>query len=554
MSYLRAAMRRLDPWAALLLGVLLALGVVILLATPGPWQRVVGQATPVKLTPPVPDDVAVFVLGGRGGTCSGVVWLHADAKDASLAVVVVAPRAVGFAPGAGFAPLSSIVDAAGPRAAAAALGAALDVKMDAWVTLDRHAMEQAFQPMFPMNDVRAARGRYREARAAWRGRGGAERSWTTQYETLRVALPQVAFAELNVVAFSNYVLGFGFVQSDLTLQGATSLADALRQVDPARLEVRAAAVVIERCRGGEVWHVDSSRIEPLRQSLAFGLAPPEGGAHISRRVRRARVLVVAALPGARAAKYADEVRRSLRRSAGAPIEVRLVAGSSGRLAYRAARALDAHPALGVLVAPAPATADPRAAAAVERVCEMLRSRQQEAVVAGPLPARAASSRGSAPRRRLVAVVSASRLPISWLPGAPPAGGSSVVSPLSLEQAARANAQTFVRACWPGALAPRVTSTRLGFAFVAARHATVGVAGGSSAEASRALYDVRLWGFSGVTLATGGGWQPRTQRRTLYFRAASRTAASVLADDLGLAARDVVRDDDAPRGLVLAFAD
>ncbi len=48
MSYLRAVMRRLDPWAALLLGVLLALGVVILLATPGPWQRVVGKEPPVR--------------------------------------------------------------------------------------------------------------------------------------------------------------------------------------------------------------------------------------------------------------------------------------------------------------------------------------------------------------------------------------------------------------------------------------------------------------------------------------------------------------------------
>ena len=41
---LRAVVRRLDPWAALLLGGLLALGVVILLATPGPWQRVVGRS------------------------------------------------------------------------------------------------------------------------------------------------------------------------------------------------------------------------------------------------------------------------------------------------------------------------------------------------------------------------------------------------------------------------------------------------------------------------------------------------------------------------------
>jgi hypothetical protein len=82
---LRAAARRLDPWAALLLGGLLAMGVVILLATPGPWQRVVGQEPPVRLEAPAPDDVALFVMGGRGGSCSGVVWLHLDSEKKALA-------------------------------------------------------------------------------------------------------------------------------------------------------------------------------------------------------------------------------------------------------------------------------------------------------------------------------------------------------------------------------------------------------------------------------------------------------------------------------------
>ena len=77
-----------------------------------------------------------------------------------------------------------------------------------------------------------------------------------------------------MVAFSNYVLGFGFVRSDLTLQGATSLAEALKEVDRNLVEVRAAPVVVERCRGGEVWHADASRVEPLHQSLLLGMRPP----------------------------------------------------------------------------------------------------------------------------------------------------------------------------------------------------------------------------------------------------------------------------------------
>ena len=167
MNSLRAVMRRLDPWAAILLGVLLALGVVILLATPGPWQRVVGQEPPVRLEAPSPDDIAVFVRGGPGGSCSGVVWLHLNAAESALTAVVVAPRVSGFAPADGYAPLAAVVDGAGASTASAALGRALGVSMDAWVTLDRQALEMAVGSMFPVTEVRVARMRYRRARAAW---------------------------------------------------------------------------------------------------------------------------------------------------------------------------------------------------------------------------------------------------------------------------------------------------------------------------------------------------------------------------------------------------
>jgi len=145
----------------------------------------------------------------------------------------------------------------------------------------------AIEAMKMENEVRAPRTRRRETRAAWRGEGGPAHVWATQYETLLVALPQVAFSELGVVAFSNYVLGFGDVESDLTLQSATSLGEALQAVDPGRVNVRAAPVIAERCRGGEVWHVDASRLEPLRQSLVFGLTPPESDASVARRERAA---------------------------------------------------------------------------------------------------------------------------------------------------------------------------------------------------------------------------------------------------------------------------
>jgi len=545
---LREVARRLDPWAALLLGGLLAMGVVILLATPGPWQRVVGEEPPVRLEAPAPDDVALFVMAGRGGSCTGIVWLHLDAEKKALAAVVVAPRISGFSPTDGYAPVAAIAGSAGPSAAAAALGGALGVSIDAWIALDRKAMDLAVEAMVPMTEVRAARTRYREARAAWRGRGGEANAWATQYESLRVSLPQVPFEELGVVAFSNYVLGFGFVRSDLTLQGATSLAEALKEVNRDLVEVRAAPVIVERSRGGEVWHADASRVEPLRQSLALGIRPPETGRLITERARVARVLVVAPLARQAAALYAGEVRRRLAASAGTPVEVTLVSGDDERLAFRAARELDRRPALAVLVAPAEPGA--RATVAVTKVCAMLRDRRQEAVVSGPLPASVGEpSSAAADREVLAAAVSAGRLPVSW--PSPPGQNGESDGGRGLVAAARSNVQTLVRACWPGTLAPRLASTRLGFVFVAARHTGVGVRSPSPTVTERLLRRLRLWGYPGARLGLDAAASGQVGAgAVIAFRPGSRAAALALAGDLGLPPGSVFRADDAPRKLVL----
>ena len=525
------------------------MGVVILLATPGPWQRVVGKEPPVRLEAPAPDDVAVFVMGGRGSSCSGIVWLHLDSTRQALTAVVVAPSVSGFSPTDGYAPISAIAQGPGPAAAAAALSGALGVSMDAWIALDRKAADLVVRSMVPKSDVRAARTRYRAARAAWHGRGGPEKAWTTQYDTLRVALPQVEFQDLGVVAFSNYVLGFGFVRSDLTLQGATSLGEALRDVDPGKVEVCAAPVVVERCRSGEVWHVDASRVEPLRQSLAIGIRPPETDHLIRVRERAARVLVVAPFARAAAERYAAQVRRDLARSAGAPVQVTLVQGADGRLAYRAARELDRRPVLAVLVAPPSAAGAP----AVQQVYAMLRTRRQQAVVSGPLPA-ATTAAANADQ----SAVAAGRLPVSWLPEVDSVGtsGSSGGGRADgLVAAARDNVQTLVRACWPGTLAPRLPSTTLGFAFVEARHTGVGVVSASEPAAAAVLERLRLWGFPASRLAlAAGGWQPPQPGPSLCYRPGSREAAAALAGDLGLSPGSVVRVDDSPRKLVVVLED
>ncbi|HEY5388108.1 MAG TPA: hypothetical protein VIL79_09435, partial [Thermoleophilia bacterium] len=313
MRFLRAVAQRLDPWAALLLGVLVALGVVILLATPGPWHRVVGSPSAGRLEPPPPGDVAVFVLGGKGADCSGVLWLHLDHKKPSLTAVVVAPEIQVFVPRGGFAPLGHVVRDVGPRAAVDALGAALDVSFDAWVMVDRRALRLAFESMSSASAGHAGAREYTRAMAAWEWRGRRDDSVPAQYRALALALPRASYEKMQVVAFTNYVLGFGYVRSDLDLQGVTSLATALKALVPAKVQVRAAETIVETCRGADAWRLDPVALGRLRRSLAAGVMPAPATPRMERVARPALVLVV--LPGAAGAEaYLGEVRRSLRRS------------------------------------------------------------------------------------------------------------------------------------------------------------------------------------------------------------------------------------------------
>ena len=550
MNWLRAALRRLDPWAALLLGGLLAMGVVILLATPGPWQRVVGKEPPVHLEAPAPDDVAVFVMAGRASSCSGVLWLHVDAERHALTAVVVAPSVSGFSPTDGFAPVSAIADSAGPRAAAAALGGALGVSMDAWVALDRAATDLAVQAMVPMNDVKAARTRYRAARAAWRGRGDVRSTWPTQYETLRVALPQVQFQDLGVVAFANYVLGFGFVRSDLTLQGVTSLGEALRDVNRARVEVRAAPVIVERCRGGEVWQADASAVEPLRQSLASGIVPPESDRLVTVRERAARVLVVAPFARRAAQRYAAQVRAALarvgrraraggrrlgrRHTARLPRRARARPAPRTRRAGRAGRRGFAGGPEGVRDAAQPPAGGRRVRAAAGGY--LRRGPGGEAAVAAGPAAGLVAARRAVRRRERRGLHGRDRRG-AW----PPRRGTTC-----RRWSAPAGRERSRRVCAPPPSASR-----------SSRRATPG--SGCWVRPSRPsagmLQRLRLWGFPAARLTLeDGGWTPPAPGPLLCYRPGSRVAAAALAGDLGLSPQSVVRSDDSPRRLVLVLRD
>ena len=119
-------------------------------------------------------------------------------------------------------------------------------------------------------------------------------------------------------------------------------------------------------------------------------------------------------------------------------------------------------------------------------------------------------------------------------------------------AARASAETLVRACWPGTLAPRLVSTRLGFTYVAARATRVGVTvPDETGDAADIAARLRLLGFAAEDLrASGSAWSPPAYG-AVYFRRGARAAAAVLADDLGLTRRDAHPFASAPRRVVYA---
>ena len=559
MKLLRAVLGRLDPWAALLFGVLLALGVIILLATPGPWHKVVGPAPAAQLAPPAPTDVAVFALGAADGSCTAIVWLHVDQVRPALTAVVLAPETQGFVPGAGLTPLRRIVDEVGPGVAATALGQALDVPMDAWITLDRQALQLALAPRSRVGEARAPLLQYERAQAAWEGRGKSRRVWTIQYRALGSTFARLPFERINVVSFSNYVLGWGHVHSDLNLQGATSLATTFGELLPTEVDVRAAATIVETCRRGEAWRVDRSALEQMRQSLAFGLTPPPAGTRVTYRPRPARVLVVLPGPSYGSAAYVDEVRRRLRRSAGVPVAVQAVrAPRWDGLVARTTAATESWRPLAVLVAPPTgvggAETAQAAAVALRSLGERLRAAGQPAVLSAPLPVETTATAASAADVLAVAIRAGGQ-PVSPLagPSDAPAGGQGVARSLDarLTAAARANVATLVRACWPGALAPRLASTRLGFSFAARRRTTVGVSASADSTAASTMALLHTWGYQ-TTSVPATGWTPQRSGRGVYYRAGMRRAALALAGDLGLRAVAVVADEGAPTALTLSL--
>ncbi len=593
MTRVRAVLRRLDPWAALLLGVLVTLGVIILLATPGPWHKVVpAVATRPPLAPSAPPrDIAVFVNGPGLEGCAGVVWLHIDYDQARFTAVVVAPSLTCLLPGAGFQSLSEIVDEAGPRLGAKALSARLGVTFDSWIRVDPLAVRAAM-PGFV--DVASGLIHPRPVPLAgvWSLRQSTNEALSRQVRYLRLWLRDGSAGKLNLVGFVNYIIGSNDIDTTLKLQAVSAIGAALNSADAGDFVTSSLPVVAERRGRYARWLPAPGALLALRQSFAFDAASPVYPATVDDRLAGRAVLVLTSPLGRWTTRYRTAFEAQLRRYGVRGVRVELRACARPAAASRALTGKRARAPLGVVVAvgrsaagtvPAVRTkavlsaalAGVRVAALPTVVSEVPGdAATNDAIVAqaaaaglplspvaaalaapaavGPTPVASASPTAAASASR---VPVAAGSPTAGASGSPTAGVSGSPTPVAsgspksaastrggLSAAlvaawARLDAATFVRAVQPAFFAPRLAATRLGVSFYERTLTRVGVVGGDAAARARLMARLDVFGYRALSAPAGSlsaGALP-----IVYYRAGDRRLALAVAGDLGLRTTQVL---------------
>ena len=556
MNFLRALMRRLDPWAALLLGVLVALAVIILLATPGPWQKVVESTQPIHIGTPPPTDIAVFSLRGTEvPQCTGVFWLHVDYARPSLALVAIPSAVEGFLPGSGYLPLATIVADAGGAAGASALGRVTGVPMSGWVAAAPDAAREAFSGWYHLTQSRAGRARLRRLMLAWSGVGGTEPAYRRQVTVLSSALAGIHRASINVVAFANYVLAAPTMETNLNLEAASSVGAALRNAGRSALSVRSLPAIAVVSGHSTRWSLDAGSTVIMRQSLAFGLTPPVFPLRVAVRHVPSRVLVVLSPMGSLERAYRDELQRRLSRSSGQTVTVAaLILGPGADWAASVARAVERMHPLAVVVAlgwgrDVPAGAQ-QMQAQLNGLVDILGREKQPALVSD-VPAFGTGTRQTL-NPVLLKVGAQAGLPISTaaeaLTGGAAAEGATAES--VVRSWAGLNAAALVRACDPAFFAPHLVSTRLGFSYARRRLTTVTVLLGETRSYGLVSGRLQNLGFASRQVALGS-FPPTVPRASVYYDPSGyRAAALVLADDLRVPRSQVITAPGVPGGLML----
>lgn len=552
MSRLPAVMRRLDPWAALLLGILVALGVIILLATPGPWHKVVPARPHVGVAPTPPNDVAVFVHAGSvESRCTGVVWVHLRYDPPAVTAVVVPTWTMARLGGAGFEPLASIVDDAGPEAGAAGLAEVTGVSMQAWVSLGRQAVRDAFPDFIEAQTSRWGRPQLKAIAESWNGRADPHLAARLQVEFLKQAIAGWHRSDMNLVAFANYLLGSPDALTSMKLQQASAIAAALGDTPRRRVFVSGLpSLVWERGRY-ERWLPQADALLALRRAFALDALPPVLPPSVERRPAGDHVLVLTGPDERLASAYGAALDRALRSSAGRPIriEVRTCAsindvGAALRERPGATPPLAAVVALGRsrsgLLSPAAARG------LVAEAAAGLRAHTLPGLIS-QVPG--GGEQTAAVNEAIGAVAGESGLPLSVVMSASrsAAGSGAESAAVPAGRWARANAELLVRCVEPGFFAPRLASTRLGVSYYGRRALGVGVVAADPERAAVLLSRLGNLGYK----ATVADWSPASPlpSTAIYFREGDRKLALCLAGDTGVSRRRVRLDDDAPSAVM-----
>ena len=597
MTRLRAVLRRLDAWAALLLGVLVTLGVIILLATPGPWHKVVpAVATHPPLAPPAPPrDIAVFVKGPRIEGCAGVVWLHIDYTQARFTAVVVAPSLTCLLPGAGLQPLSEIVDQAGARTAAHALGVRLGVSLDSWIVVDPLAVRAAI-PGFVEATTGIVHPRPVPLAGVWSLRQPPSKALQHQVRFLRLWLRDGSAGKLNLIGFVNYVIGSNDVTTALKLQAVSAIGAALNVAYAGDFVAGSLPVVVERRGRYARWLPASGALLALRQSFAFDAASPVYPATLDKRPAGRTVAVLTSPLGRWTKRYRTAFESELRRYGVRGVRVEMRACARPAAVSRALDRKDARPPLGVVVAvgrsAAGTTSTARAKAVLGAALAEARAAALPTVVSEVPGATAVNdtivaqtTAAGLPLSRVAAALAATGSPTpgstgistsgstssatpgttgspatdatgSPATGATGASTSTVSTPVRLTASlvaawARLDAATFVRAVQPAFFAPRLAATRLGVTFYERTLTRVGVVDGDAADRARLIARLDVFGYQALRAPAGAlsaGVLP-----IVYYRAGDRRLALAVAGDLGLPATQVLPTVGGAEGLTVVVS-
>jgi hypothetical protein len=590
----------------LLLGVLVTLGVIILLATPGPWHRVVPAVAsrPPLAPPPPPRDIAIYLEGPGAEGCAGAIWLHIDYDLPEFTAAVVPARLACYQPGAGLQPLATIVDDAGPKAATKALSETLSVSFGSWLEIDPLSVRAAL-PGFITQYSQLIHPRALPLAGVWSTGQPSTLAFTRQIAYLRDLLREGVADQVNLVGFVNYILGSRDVSTGLTLQAASAVGAALDLSDAGDLVTTSLPVTVARRGAYERWRAQGRALLALRLALEFDATSPVYGATVAATTPSPTVDVLTSPLGRWAAVYRAAFARALRSYGARGVRVEMIRCATPGAATRALSGAR-RSSLGVVVAVGrTATGAPtvsRTTAVVRAALAAVREAQLPAVVsqapdagvavngaiaaqatlaglplspvAAALAARAAAASASAspsagPSAASSVAATASPSPGTTASASPSAGMTAAASPgataagrpspaptttigplaASVVTAwARLDAATFVRAVQPEFFAPRLPAAGLGVTYYQ-RTLTKVVVAGPAAAADRLATRLQVDGWAAQRAPASTKPVGET---TVYYSGGDRRLARALAGDLGLHTAQIVRSPGGSRPLTVVL--